>query len=54
MINEIQRDAIEILVDKARSGNSEAATALRELINAPMIHPLIREQIRYSAGGLAR
>jgi len=50
MINEIQRDAVDVLVEMARSGNEEAAIALRDLARAPQIHPLLREQIRYTPG----
>lgn len=48
MINEIQRDAVDILLGMARGGNEEAATALCDLARSPMVHPLLREQIRYA------
>lgn len=50
MINEIQHDAVEILAGMAQNGNSEAVNALTDLARTPMIHPLLREQIRAIIG----
>ncbi len=50
MINEIQRDAVDILFGMARGGNEEAVAALHDLARTPSLHPLLREQIRYTPG----
>ncbi len=50
MVNEIQRSAVDLLTEMARSGNTEAFRALEDLASAPMIHPILREQIRSVVG----
>ncbi|QYZ79071.1 hypothetical protein E2N92_06325 [Methanofollis formosanus] len=50
MVNDIQRDAVDLLGIMAQKGNAEAFEALSDLANAPMIHPILREQIRQAAG----
>ncbi|QSZ67121.1 hypothetical protein RJ40_06220 [Methanofollis aquaemaris] len=49
MVNDIQRDAVDLLGIMAQKGNAEAYDALNALADAPMIHPLLREQIRQTA-----
>ncbi|WP_067048290.1 hypothetical protein [Methanofollis ethanolicus] len=46
MVNEVQRDAVDLLTEMAQNGNTEAFRALEDLASAPMVHPLLREQIR--------
>jgi hypothetical protein len=50
MINEIQRNAVDALFGMVKSGNEEATVALHDLARAPSLHPLLREQIRYTPG----
>ncbi|MBP2146525.1 hypothetical protein J2129_001979 [Methanofollis sp. W23] len=50
MVNDIQRDAVDLLGIMAQKGNTEAHDALSALADAPMIHPILREQIRQAAG----
>jgi hypothetical protein len=50
MVNEIQRDAVDLLTSMARDGNNEASRALEDLAGAPMVHPILREQIRSMIG----
>jgi hypothetical protein len=54
MVNEIQRNAVDLLTGMARNGNSEAGIALEDLAGAPMVHPILREQIRSVTGTPAR
>ncbi|MDD4255967.1 MAG: hypothetical protein PHP59_11405 [Methanofollis sp.] len=54
MVNEIQRNAVDLLTGMARNGNSEAGIALEDLARAPMVHPLLREQIRSVIGTQVR
>lgn len=49
MVNDIQREAVDLLSLMAQKGNTEASDALNILADAPMIHPLLREQIRQAA-----
>ncbi|WP_342679861.1 hypothetical protein [Methanofollis sp. UBA420] len=50
MVNEVQRDAVDLLTGMAQNGNTEAFRALEDLAGAPMVHPLLREQIRSVIG----
>ncbi|MDD3622924.1 MAG: hypothetical protein PHQ81_11020 [Methanofollis sp.] len=50
MVNDIQRNAVDLLGIMAQEGNAEAHEALNALADAPMIHPLLREQIRQVGG----
>jgi hypothetical protein len=50
MVNDIQHDAVDLLTGMARNGNTEASTALEDLARSPMIHPILREQIRSAIG----
>ncbi|MDK2974211.1 MAG: hypothetical protein PWP08_582 [Methanofollis sp.] len=54
MVNEIQRYAVDFLAMMARDGNTEAGIALEDLARAPMIHPILLEQIRSVIGTSAR
>lgn len=50
MVNDVQRNAVDILGIMAQKGSAEAFDALNTLADAPMIHPILREQIRQAAG----
>lgn len=50
MVNGIQHNAVDLLTGMARDGNTEAFRALEDLAGAPMIHPILREQIRAVIG----
>jgi hypothetical protein len=45
MVNDVQRGAVDLLIRLAGEGNKEAASALRNLLRAPYLHPLLKEMI---------
>ena len=45
MIDEAQRHAISLLGELTGRGNRDAEKAMKMLVTAPRLHPLLREQL---------